>query len=156
MEIFFFFKIYIASLLLHSREYTDYFGTQRGVRQGFQLSLFLFALAIKPLAKLSRPCIDLKIKVWVLALWEKTQAQEKSSTESLTFFNYTNFYCVGGYIPSLQMQASKFLRVFWRKHGWADLCVTTAWNFGPVRVPLALLGHQLQRQQPFKCVIRSK
>lgn len=53
--------------------------------------------------------------------------------------------CPSVHIPSLQLHATKFFRVFWWEHGGADLRVTTAGNLRPVRVPLAFLRHQLWR-----------
>lgn len=46
------------------------------------------------------------------------------------------------------MHAGQFLRVFGGEHGGADLRVPAARDLRPVRVPLALLGHQLQRRPP--------
>lgn len=54
--------------------------------------------------------------------------------------------CPSVHVPSLQLHANKFFGVFWWEHGGADLCVTTAGNLWPVRVPLAFLRHQLWRQ----------
>lgn len=54
--------------------------------------------------------------------------------------------CLSVHVPSLQLHANKFFRVFWWEHGGTDLRVTTAGNLWPVRVPLAFLRHQLWRQ----------
>lgn len=51
-------------------------------------------------------------------------------------------------LPSLQVHPGQFLRVFGGEHGGADLRVPAARDLGPVRVPLAFLGHQLQGRQP--------